>query len=99
MTPLVKVDDLAMTFGAFEVPVGVDPLGDFGFDGLSEQLLGALPQDVGQRVAAAGGWQRNRGIGNLSHGGVLLGKLARKQPNSTPSTPPLSTHLIHNFLS
>jgi len=96
---LPVANDLAMPVGVGEVLLSVDPLGDLGFDGLPKQLLGALPKDTGQHVATAGGWQRNRGIGNLSHGGVLLGKLAISNQTQPQLRRRFQLNFIHNFLS
>src|SRR5687768_18445412 len=56
------------------VPMRFDPLRDFCFDGLFQQSLSAVSQNVRQHVLGAYGWQRNDRIATLSHGGVLRGE-------------------------
>src|SRR5687767_7152650 len=56
------------------VPMRFDPLHDFCFDGLFQQSLSAVSQNVRQHVLGAYGWQRNDRIATLSHGGVLRGE-------------------------
>ena len=55
--------------------MAVDPLGDFGFDGLGQQPLGSVAKNrrSARPVTLAAG-KRNDRIVTLSHGGVLLGK-------------------------
>src|SRR5438105_2896093 len=43
-----------------------------GLDSLAQKLLGALTQQVGQDVVAAGQWHRPRFAARTLHGGVLL---------------------------
>jgi hypothetical protein len=86
-----------MPLAVLEVLMRIDPLGDLSFDRLRQQALSAVSKNAGQHVLAGGRWQRNDLAGTLSHGGVLLGNVVLKQPNSNPSTPPSSTLLIHNF--
>jgi hypothetical protein len=52
--------------------VAVDPVGDLGLDGLGEELLGALAEEVGQDILSRGRWHDPRLRGRTSHGGVLL---------------------------
>src|SRR5690606_2733260 len=73
----------------------VDPLGHFGLNGPGEHLLSSLSENLGQHIVR--GWKGRAGCGNLTHGGVLLGLMVVKKPNSNPSTPPFSTPSIHDF--
>ena len=88
---------LAVAMTILELPMRIDPLGDFRFHGLRQQTLGSVTENIGQHVVIAGRWQGNDRIATLSHGGVLRGNVALSKPNSNPSTPPSSTQLIHNF--
>src|SRR5262249_29993194 len=65
-------DDLAASGGIAAVLVAVDPVGDLGLDGLGEQLLGALAEEVGEDVLGLGQWHDPRFGGSIDHGGVLL---------------------------
>src|SRR5690242_18341475 len=90
-------NDLTVALFIAKVLMGLDPFGDLRFHGLGQEPLGALAQNTRQHVPLAGGWKGNDSLASLSHGGVLRGNVAFKQPNSNPSTPPSSTQLIHNF--
>ena len=68
-------NDLAMALPILDLLVGIDPLRDFHFDGLHQKPLGAVSQNAGQHVVAAGRWQGNDSVATLSHGGVLRGEI------------------------
>jgi hypothetical protein len=51
---------------------GVDPVGDFGFDGLGEHPLGTAPAQLGEKVFCLRRWHNACIYGRTSHGGVLL---------------------------
>ena len=66
-------DDLAVSPFVPDLGVGVDPGGDLGPDGLGQEPLGSLPEDVREDVLALGQGHDAVGGGRLGHGGVLLG--------------------------
>src|SRR5262249_28371541 len=81
-------------------PVAVDPVGDFGLDGLGEQLLGALAEEVGEDILGLGQWYDPNLGGRIIHGGVLLCRVGTfGDLRYTKSTPPyfilLSTTFDH----
>ena len=71
---ITVANHLAAAAGVGHVLMALDPIGDFRFDRLGQQLLGAKPKNLMKRLAAL--WQRNRRSGNVLHGGVLLEKKA-----------------------
>lgn len=72
-----------------EMFVGVDPRGDFRFDGLSEHPLESRADKVRQQPALKSqGWKLNRVAGTFSHGSVLLGVSSIRKTKSNPSTLP-----------
>ena len=74
-----------------------DPFADFGFDGCREHRLGALAKNLGQYVLGGCGWKRERGCGNILHGGVLLGKMVFEINQIQTQVRRLFQLLIHNF--
>jgi hypothetical protein len=72
-----------MAASILEVAVGIDPLGDFRFDGRREHRLSALAKNLEERVSARG-WKRDRGCGNFLHGGVLLGESGPRSSKFKP---------------
>src|SRR5207245_3433510 len=90
-------DDLLMARLVLQVRMGVDPGGDLGLDGLSQQRPGSSTQDVSQRIIAWGRWPHDRLGCRLIHGGVLLGYIGRLvvlRYTKVRRPPQLS---IHNF--
>src|SRR5262249_34398266 len=93
-------DDLVTADGVAAVPVAVDPVGDFGLDGLGEQLLGALAEEVAADILGLGQWYDPNLGGRIIHGGVLLCRVGTfGDLRYTKSTPPyfilLSTTFDH----
>jgi len=79
----------------------LEPIIDFGLDGLGQHLLGAIAEEFGEDVVAAGQWHNPGIAGRTLHGGVLLwprwpaGKnLARFL---TQGTPPFFIRLSTTF--
>src|SRR6516225_4396277 len=77
-------DHLAPAGGVATVPVAVDPVGDFGLDGLGEQLLGALAEDISKDILGLGQWHDGRFGGRTMHGGVLLCRVGTLVTFDTP---------------
>src|SRR5262249_28534178 len=77
-------DDLAAAGGIPAVLVTVDPVGNFGFDGLGEQVLGALAEDVGEDILGLGQWHDPHIDCRLIHGGVLLCRVGTLVTFDTP---------------
>jgi len=65
-------DLLPATFIATLGPL-LEPVLHLCFDGLGQQLLSALSQDVGQDIFAPGQWHNPLFTRRKLHGGVLLG--------------------------
>src|SRR5215213_10428192 len=72
---MTVADNLAMAARIANVTMRLDPLGDFRFNGLTQQLLSAVAKNACQHVLGAYGWQRQDRIASLSHGGVLRGRM------------------------
>src|SRR5205823_9730944 len=73
------------------VGMPLDPVRDFGLDGLSQHPLSAIPQNRRQDITALGQWQHLRVRRRILHGGVLLclvGSWVEIRTNHTQSTPP-----------
>src|SRR5262249_34975569 len=100
-SPLRQVtiaDDLAVAVGVAAALVAGDPVGDLGGDGLGEEFLGALAEDVGKDVLGLGeGHEADIG-GRKAHGGVLLCRVGTfGEPQYTKSTPPFFIPLSTTF--
>lgn len=63
---------LPVPVGVEAVAVPVDPVGDLGLDGRSEELLGARAEDLAQDIFRLGQWPEANLGGRTVHGGVLL---------------------------
>jgi hypothetical protein len=64
-------DDLSMPEFVSVVRAALQVGGDFGLDGLGQELLGALAENIGKHVLGGAQWQ-GRGVrGSVVHGGVL----------------------------
>src|SRR5262249_39040489 len=92
-------DDLAATGGVAAVLVAVDPVGDLGLDGLGEQLLGALAEEVGEDILGLGQWHDPRFRGRAGHGGVLLCRVGTLVTFDTPRVRRLLSSSYHNIRS
>jgi hypothetical protein len=71
---MAVANDLAMAALILDLLMRLDPLRDFGFDGLSQKPLSAIAKDAGQHIPSTYGWQGNDGVATLWHGGVLRGE-------------------------
>jgi hypothetical protein len=70
---------------AIQTPaVPVAPVGDLGLDGLGEELLGALTQDLGQDVLRFRQWYNANLGARKTHGGVLLCLVGTLVNSDTP---------------
>src|SRR5262249_36962826 len=63
---------LAVALVIEAVAVLVDPVGDFGLDGLSQELLRSLAKDLRKDIFGLGQWHEANIGGRKTHGGVLL---------------------------
>jgi len=91
-------DDLSVAVIIAAVLVSFDPVGDLGVDGLGEQLLGALSEDIGEDIVGVWQWHDTNVIGRKVHGGVLLCRGGTfGEPQYTKSTPPFIIPLSTTF--
>src|SRR4030095_6025039 len=90
-----------MTSTVLNMPMRIDPLCDFRFDGLRQQPLGAVSKNAPQPVVIAHGWQGNYRIAPLSHGGVLRRECGSKQTKFKPKYAAFfnSTHPQHSGIA
>jgi len=77
-------DHLATAGSIAAVLVTVDPVGNFGLNGLGEQLLGAQAEDVGEDILGRGQWHDPNLTGRMIHGGVLLCRVGTLVTFDTP---------------
>lgn len=54
------------------VAMVVDPVGDFGLNGLGQELLRSLAEDLGEDIFGLGQWHAADVGARKTHGGVLL---------------------------
>jgi hypothetical protein len=62
---------LASARGIAAVLVTVNPVSNLGLDGLGQQLLDALAENVGKDILSLGQWYDPNLSGRTIHGGVL----------------------------
>src|SRR5439155_16333531 len=52
--------------------MGIDPIGNLGFDRLGQQSLGTFSENAAQHILSLGEWQDSCVNATIAHGGVLL---------------------------
>ena len=77
-------NDLTVAALILNVPVLIDPLGDFRLNGMRQQSLSAVAKNARQHVLGAYGWQGNNRVATLSHGGVLRGECGCEETKFKP---------------
>ena len=79
------------------VLVPLDSVGDLGLDGLGEQLLRALAENIAQDILGLGQWHDPNIAGRTIHGGVLLCRLGTLVTVDTPRVRRLLSSAINNI--
>src|SRR5439155_19991792 len=52
--------------------MGIDPIGNLGFDRLGQQSLGTFSENAAQHILSLREWQESCVNATIAHGGVLL---------------------------
>ena len=94
-------DDLAVALGIAARGVFLDPGLDLRLDGLSDDPLGAVTDDLGEHILTARQWHDARIAGRTLHGGVLLwprgASWEKPSADLSQGTPPFFIRLSTRF--
>jgi hypothetical protein len=91
--------DLAVVLVVQALSVVLDPVSDLRLDGLSQEVLGTLAENLGKSSNSLGQWHDSEVCGSIAPGGVLLGRVGPLVDSDTPrvrrlSSPRYPQHLI-----
>jgi hypothetical protein len=65
-------NNLSMSGLVANLSMGIDPIGNLGFDRLGQQSLGTFSENAAQHILGLGEWQDSCVNATIDHGGVLL---------------------------
>src|SRR5437764_7189205 len=69
---MAVANNLSMSGLVANLSMGIDPIGNLGFDRLGQQSLGTFSENAAQHILSLGEWQDSCVNATIAHGGVLL---------------------------